>query len=43
MNKRQQYALLHPLNSATADLAPYRKTKRHPTGLLIQSILAVDR
>lgn len=43
MNKRQRYALLHPLNSATVNLEPYRKTKRHPAGLLIQSILAVDR
>lgn len=43
MNKRQRHALLYPLNAAGADLAPYRKRKQHPTGLLIQSILAVDR
>lgn len=40
---RQQYALTHPLSSAHDDLTPYRQTRRHRTGLLICTILAVDR
>ena len=43
MNDRQGYALNHPLNDPDADLAPYRAIRRHKTGLLIMSILAVDR
>ena len=43
MNARQQYALAHPLSDAGADLAPYRTQKRHPTGMWVVSILAVDR
>jgi hypothetical protein len=41
---RQEYALAHPLNRATGfDIAPYRATRNHATGLLIMTILAVDR
>jgi hypothetical protein len=44
MNDRQSYALTHPLNNPdTDDLAPLTATRRHKTGLLIMSILAVDR
>ena len=41
---RQQYALAHPLNQASgADVAPYRAVRTHATGMLIMTILAVDR
>lgn len=40
---RLSYALAHPLNNPDTDLAPYTTTRRHKTGLLIMSILAVDR
>lgn len=43
MNDRQAYALAHPLNRADGDVAPYRATRKHATGLLIMTILAVDR
>lgn len=44
MNPRQAYALTHPLNDPTRDDAgPYRQQRRHRTGLLLVSILAVDR
>lgn len=46
MNPRQQYALDHPLTRADGpigDLDPYRATRRHATGLLMMTILAVDR
>jgi hypothetical protein len=40
---RQAYALAHPLNRAGGDIAPYRSVRKHATGLLIMTILAVDR
>lgn len=43
---RQRYALQHPLGRADgdpADLAPLRSVRKHATGLLMMSILAVDR
>lgn len=40
---RQAYALAHPLNRADGDISPYRSTRKHATGLLIMTILAVDR
>lgn len=40
---RLDYALSHPLADPHADLRPYLATRRHKTGLIIQSILAVDR
>ena len=43
MNPRQAYALHHPLSSALDDIAPYRKRHRHPTGIQLVTILAVDR
>lgn len=46
MNPRQAYALAHPLaraDSGPAALAPYRAERRHATGLLLRTILAVDR
>lgn len=46
MNPRQQYALTHPLDTASADptvLAPYAQDRRHRTGLILRTILAVDR
>lgn len=43
MNSRQAYALARPLNRADADLAPYRDVRKHATGLLIMTVLAVDR
>lgn len=44
--KRQAYALAHPLGRADADprdMAPLRHTRKHATGLLMTTILAVDR
>lgn len=46
MNPRQAYALAHPLARADADpaqFAPLRQERRHATGLLMMTILAVDR
>lgn len=43
MSDRLSYALAHPLNGPDTDLAAYTATRRHKTGLLIMSILAVDR
>lgn len=44
MNERQAYALAHPLNDPDRDdIGPYKKVRRHTTGLLIMSVLAVDR
>ena len=46
MNERQRYALGHPLERADGDprtLARYRGERRHATGLLLRTILAVDR
>jgi hypothetical protein len=40
---RQQFALAHPLMRADGDITPYRQVRKHPTGLLIMTILAVDR
>jgi hypothetical protein len=41
---RQRYAFEHPLNEAgLRDLEPYRQVRRHATGLLLMTILAVDR
>lgn len=44
--ERQQLALTHPLGRADGDpreLARLRTTRKHATGLLLMSILAVDR
>lgn len=43
--RRQAYALTHPLHDARnpAILLPLRAQRRHPAGMLIRSILAVDR
>ena len=44
MTPRQAYALACPLNRAGGiDLTPYRSTRKHATGLLIMTVLAVDR
>jgi hypothetical protein len=43
VTSRQGYALAHPLNRADGDIAPYRAVRTHATGLLIMTILAVDR
>lgn len=46
MNPRQEYALTHPLGAAGGDpaaLNQYRAVRKHATGLLLMSILAVDR
>ncbi len=43
MTPRQEFALAHPLTRAEGDTAPYRATRKHPAGLLIMTILAVDR
>jgi hypothetical protein len=43
---RQGYALAHPLNEAlvaAGALEPYQAVRKHATGLLILTILAVDR
>jgi hypothetical protein len=40
---RQAYALAHPLNRTDVDISPYRATRKHATGLLVMTILAVDR
>lgn len=40
---RRAYALANPLNRSDADLAPYRRVRKHATGMLIMTILAVDR
>lgn len=42
---RQRYALTHPLNDAGDHdaLARCRAVRKHRTGLLLVSILAVDR
>lgn len=43
---RQALALSRPLNEATVragTLGPYTATRSHATGLLIMTILAVDR
>lgn len=46
MDKRQTYALAHPLGRASGDprdLLALRAERRHATGLLLVTILAVDR
>lgn len=44
MTPRQRFALEHPLNEAALrDTSPWQAVRRHATGLLIMSILAVDR
>lgn len=46
MNERQAYALTHPLTNPHADRALIEQlttTRRHGTGLIVMSILAVDR
>jgi hypothetical protein len=43
MTPRQAFALAHPLNQAQGDISPYRRTRVHATGLLIMTVLAVDR
>lgn len=46
LGHRHQYALTHPLSRADgspSSLAPYRATRKHATGLLLLTILAVDR
>ena len=46
MDKRQSYALAHPLERADndpRDLRPYMKGRPHPVGVTIRTILAVDR
>ena len=46
MTPRQKRALLRPLSRATGDpraMDPYRDVRRHRTGLLMMTILAVDR
>jgi hypothetical protein len=43
MTARQAYALAHPLNQAEGDIRPYVASRRHATGLILQSVLAVDR
>jgi hypothetical protein len=46
VNRRQAYALTHPLSRAAGDpraLAAYMHERRHATGVLLRTILAVDR
>lgn len=43
MKPRQEFALANPLNRADGDVAPYRTARVHATGLLIMTVLAVDR
>ena len=44
MNGRQAYALAHPLDRAAPDaLRPLTRDVKHQTGLMIRTILAVDR
>jgi hypothetical protein len=40
---RQHLAITCPLVRANEDIAPYRQVRKHATGLLIMTILAVDR
>jgi hypothetical protein len=44
--ERQAFALAHPLGRADgdpADLLPLRHDRKHATGLILRTILAVDR
>lgn len=46
MTPRQAYALAHPIGRADAPphaMRPYLASRRHPTGAVLKSILAVDR
>lgn len=44
MKDRQAYALAHPLDRADpATLRPLTRDVQHQTGLMIRTILAVDR
>jgi hypothetical protein len=46
MNRRQQYAIAHPLERADGDpsaMRAYMADRKHATGLLLRTILAVDR
>jgi hypothetical protein len=43
---RQAYALAHPIGRADGSaltMRPYLASRRHPTGVILKSILAVDR
>jgi hypothetical protein len=40
---RQHLAVTRPLLRANEDITPYRQVRKHPTGLLLMTILAVDR
>jgi hypothetical protein len=44
MNPRQQFAFDNPLNDARlGNVSDYQHVRKHATGLLIMTILAVDR
>jgi hypothetical protein len=44
LNTRQAYALTHPLHTTDPTaILPLRGERRHPAGMLIRTILAVDR
>lgn len=43
MNPRQRLALEVPLNTANGSLRSYTKDRKHATGLILRTILAVDR
>jgi len=46
MDDRQRFALEHPLGRADGglqEIVQYRHTRKHATGLLMMTILAVDR
>ena len=43
MTPRQAFALASPFNSASGDTTTHRAVRQHATGLLIMTILAVDR
>lgn len=46
MNERQSFALTHPLSDPARDqalMARLTSVRKHATGLLVRSILAVDR
>jgi len=43
MTPRQAFALASPLNRALGDVSRYRAERQHATGLLIMTVLAVDR
>lgn len=43
MNGRQAHALRHPLNEATGIRRDLQRRRPHPTGIIIATILAVDR